>query len=143
MTAIREIIIAAVEAALASGTEAVEIERMPSGDPAAFPALHIMDFGQRQLAETEAGASRFDMALSIEGYVQGTGGAAVHAAMNKLQADTVRSVMALQDTGVAGLEIVEPEDLRVATVELGSARRIAFAQDFSLQFVTRRGDPEQ
>lgn len=139
MTAIRETILAAVEAAL-TATSAQEVERMPSGDPARFPALHIHDDGQSQL-ETEAFASRFTLALSIEGFVEGSGGAAAHAALNALHAQAVQAICALENPA-ANIEAVEPGDLRVAVAALSSARRLAFSQDFAITFAHRRGDPE-
>lgn len=139
MTAIRETIIAAVDTALWA-TSALEVERMPSGDPALFPALHIHDDGQSQL-EAEAFASRFTLALSIEGFVEGSGGAAAHAALNALHAQAVQAICALENPA-ANIEAIEPGDLRVAVAALSSARRLAFSQDFAITFAHRRGDPE-
>lgn len=143
MSAVRETLFAAIEAALASA--AAEVERMPSGDPANFPALHILDHGQAREPETEAGATRYAVQLSIEGYVQhlagGNAGAVAHAALNQLHADTVRAVMALVDA-VPGLENIEEEAMRVSVLPLGAVRALAFSADFAATIVTRRGDPE-
>lgn len=134
---VRETIFAAIEAALAS-TGAAEIERMPSGDPLSFPALHIMDDGQAQI-EGEAGATRYGMAVSVEGYVEGTG-SAMHSAINALHAGTVAAIIGLiPDT--AEIEDIEEGDLRMAVAPLNSARRLAFSQDFTITFATRRGQP--
>jgi len=139
MSAVRETIFAAIEAALAAGTGAEEIERMPSGDPVKFDALHIMDDGQGMM-EGEAGATRYDMAISIEGYVKGAGGSAMHTRLNTLHAATVRSVIGLIPS-LTVIEDIEEGDLRVAVAPLASARRLAFSQDFKITFATRRGQP--
>ncbi|MEA3390026.1 MAG: hypothetical protein U9R64_12250 [Pseudomonadota bacterium] len=135
---VRETIFAAIETALAT-TGAAEIERMPSGDPMSFPALHIMDDGQGQL-EGEAGATRYGMAISIEGYVEGAGGTAMHSAINALHAAMVTAVVGLIP-GTPEIEDIEEGDLRVAVAPLASKRRLAFSQDFSITFATRRGQP--
>lgn len=141
MTAIRQTIFAAIASALASpATSAVEIEVMASADPISFPALHIVDDGQSREMH-EAGASRYSLSVSIEGYVEGAGGAAAHAQLNQLYADTVRAVMALIDT-VSSIEDIFEGDLRTSVAPLAEARRLAFAQDFAITFVTRRGEPE-
>lgn len=134
----RETIFAAIEAALA-GTGATEIERMPSSDPASFPALHIMDDGQAQ-TEGEAGSTRYALSLSVEGYVEGSGGSAMHTALNALYAATVAAIMGLIPT-VAEIEDIEEGDLRTAVAPLASGRRLAFSQDFIITFATRRGQP--
>lgn len=135
---VRETIFAAIEAALFA-TNANEIERMPSGDPAGFPALHIMDDGQGQI-EGEAAATRYSMAISIEGYVEGTGGSAQHTALNTLHAATVTAIIGLIPT-VSVIEDIEEGDLRTAVAPLASGRRLAFSQDFTITFATRRGQP--
>lgn len=135
---VRETIFAAIEAALGP-TGAIEIERMPSSDPASFPALHIMDDGQGQL-EGEAGATRYGMAISIEGYVEGSGGSAMHTALNTLHAATVAAIIGLIPT-VTVIEDIQEGDLRTAVAPLASAARLAFSQDFTITFATRRGQP--
>lgn len=134
----REIFFAAVEAAL-NTTDAVEVERMPSSDPASFPALHIIDDGQ-SIGETEAGATRYQISFSVEGFVQGEGGSAQHSALNDLHAQAVTVVMALIGR-VDPLENIEEGDCRIAVAPLASQRRLAFAQDFVATVVTRRGHP--
>lgn len=140
MTSIREQILSGIQAALAIDPDPAELDRMPPGDPASFPALHIIDDGQGRQDETEAGVSRFDMSISIEGFVSGAG-SAMHAALNALQAATMRAVMGFGDTSPL-IEEIREGNLRIAGVELGSKRRLAFAQDFLITFPTRRGDPE-
>jgi hypothetical protein len=141
MTAVRETILAAIDSALSNGTSAEEIERMPSGDPTSWPALHIYDDGQG-LDEAEAGASRYGMALTIEGYVEGAGGTAASQALNQLYADTVTAVMGLEGVQPE-IETVREGDMRVTRAALASGRRLAFALDFTITFATRRGLPEQ
>ncbi|WP_122927937.1 hypothetical protein [Sphingobium sp. LF-16] len=135
---VRETIFAAIEAALGA-TGAQEIERMPSSDPLKFDALHIMDDGQAQI-EGEAGATRYGMAISIEGYVEGSGGSAMHTRLNNLHASTVAAVLGLIGV-VPAIEDIEEGDLRPAVAPLASKARLAFSQDFTITFATRRGQP--
>ncbi len=134
----RETIFAAIEAALAA-TGAQEIERMPSSDPMDFDALHIMDDGQKEI-EGEAGATRYALDISVDGFVEGAGGSAMHARLNALHAATVRAVIGLIPT-VDVIEHIEEGDLRVDVAEMASERRLAFSQDFIITFATRRGQP--
>lgn len=136
---VRETIYAAIEAALLADTSAAEVERMPSTDPISFPALHIMDDGQNQI-EGEAGSTRYGLALSVEGYVEGTGGSAMHTQLNMLHAQTVAAIIALIGM-VPAIGDIDEGDLRVAVAPLASARRLAFSQDFTITFATRRGQP--
>lgn len=138
MASIRGTIFLALDAALRPGVE--EYERMPSGDPAAFPARHLHDSGQSPV-EREAQNSRYDMEITIEGYVQGNGGASAHDELNDLYADTVTRVMGL--IGTADIETIEEGALRAAIAPLASSRRLGFAVDFTITFATRRGDPTQ
>ena len=137
MTAVRETLWLAIDAAMA--VPAGEYQRMPSGDPKAYPARHGHDNGQ-SVVDREAQNSRYSMDVTIDGYVQGQGGAATHAALNELHADTVRRMMALIDT-VPGIETIEEGDMRSGVAAIASVRSMAFSQDFTVIFATRRGDP--
>lgn len=136
MSAVREVIFAAIDTALALDVN--EYERMPSGDPARFPARHVHDGGQQRV-ESEAQFSRYAMEVTVEGFVEGNGGAEAHAALNRLYADTVTRMLAL--IGGAGIEEIEEGDFRPAIAPLAASRRMAFSQDFRVTFATRRGDP--
>lgn len=138
MTAVRETIWLAIDAAMTADVE--EYERMPSGDPAKFPARHGSDSGQSTI-EREAQNSRYSMDVTIEGFVQGQGGAVTHGQLNELYADTVKRMMALSDH--PAIESIEEGDFRPGVAPLASNRRLAFAQDFTIIFATRRGDPTQ
>lgn len=141
MTALREQIWAGLEAALQAGTGAAEIERMPSGDPGRFPALHLHDDGHAPEPETEAFASRYRMAGTIEGFVEGAGGAATHAQLNALYAAMLAAIIAFADSS-AFIETIDEGAMRVAVAKLGSTRRLAFSHDFELTYVTPRGAPD-
>lgn len=136
MTAIRETIWAAIDATMEDGVE--EYERMPSGDPSKFPARHGHDSGQSTI-EREAQNSRYSMDVTIEGYVEGQGGADTHAELNALYADTVKRMMALSE--FPAVESIEEKDFRPGVAPLASTRRMAFSQDFTVIFAARRGDP--
>lgn len=137
MPAIRETIFAAIDAAMK--IDVAEYERMPSGDPAKFPARHVHDGGQAVI-EREAQTSRYAMEITIEGFVQGDGGAVTHAGLNALYADTVTRMMGLIGA-VAEIEAIDEGDFRPGVAPLASRRSMSFAQDFTVTFATRRGDP--
>jgi hypothetical protein len=139
----REQIFALADAVLAAVVEPDdgEYERQPSGDPSRFPALDLFDGGERSIEE-EAGTSRKEMSVTVGGYVKGGSGAAAHTALNDLHARVVKALMG--DAELNSLvELIEPADLRIDVAELASQRRLAFAQDFIIQYATERGDPSQ
>jgi hypothetical protein len=130
-------ILAAFVAALAPLASEVELE--PAGDPIDFPALGITDGGWRVL-EHEADLTRRVMTVTVDGFVEGEGGAAPTAARNRLHAAVVAAMMADEMLG-GTVELIEDADLRKFTAELSSRRRLGFAQDFDVQFTTARADP--
>ena len=116
-----------------------EVEVEPIGDPSTFPALAIFTGGSVVL-EREATLTRYQGEFTIEGYVEGCDGDAPTAERNALHARVVAAIMADETLG-GTVELVEDADCRFATATLASARRLMFAQDFSIQFTTARGDP--
>jgi hypothetical protein len=132
-------ILAAFLAALEPLAEEVELE--PASDPIDFPALGITDGGWRVL-EHEADITRRVMIVTVDGFVEGEGGAAPTAARNTLQAAVVAAVMADETLG-GTVELIEDADLRKFTAEMSTQRRLGFAQDFAVQFTTSRADPAQ
>lgn len=119
-------------------------ERMPSGDPDRFPALSAFDEGDEP-EEREAGSDRQALIITVEGYVEGFGGAATHDQMAELHADTVQALTGDAGSNLAGLveNIERVGRRRVAVAELAKKRRLGFAQDFALTYSTVRGDPGQ
>jgi hypothetical protein len=91
VTAIRELIFAEIESRLTAIDDVAEVERMPSGDPAKFPALHIFDAPQDPI-DGEPQASRYGLTAIIEGYVSGGSGAIAHAALNDLYSRVVTAL---------------------------------------------------
>src|SRR5687768_16503637 len=105
MTAKREQLLAVVDTRLAAIPGLAEYERMASGDPSRFPALLLNDNGH-SIIETVAGATRYALHVTIEGYVEGGNGPTASAALNQLYADVVQALMTEPPLG--GLaEIVE------------------------------------
>lgn len=138
MTAVRELIFAGIETALDGAAE--EVERMPSGDPSAWPALHIFDDGDR-LVEGETSTDRWDLSLGIDGYVEGGSGAEAHAAINALYATVIERLYA--DHVLAGLVTeIQAEGVRFLVAERASKRRLAFSLDLTINYATRRGRPQ-
>lgn len=134
---VRDMILAAIEAALLDLATEVEVE--PAGDPMDFPALGITDGGHRVI-EHEADITRYMMTVTIDGFVEGGGGKAPTAARNTLAANVVAAVMADETLG-GTVELIEDADFRPFTATLSTQRRLGFAQDFDIQFTTARGNP--
>jgi hypothetical protein len=137
------LIFAEIDRRLGALASVHEYERMPSGDPAAYPALHVYDNGDEPI-EAETDTSRLQLAITVEGYVEGEGGATTHDEMIELHSATVAALCA-DDGALGGLvELIEiAGQRRVQLAPLAETRRIAFAQDFTIQFATVRGDPAQ
>jgi hypothetical protein len=134
-----EQIMAAADAALGAVPGIASYEAEPMGDPSVFPALHLYE-GPTRPIETETGVTRWEMDITVEGFVEAGSGAGARAARAKLRADVVRALIghtALTDL----VDLIEERDLRVDTPVLASKRRLGFAQDFIIQFATLRGDP--
>jgi hypothetical protein len=141
MTAAREQIFAAIDARLTAVDGVEYYQREPTGDPDIFPALALYDGGQGPV-DGEVGNDQIALTVTVQGYAEGGAGAAAHAALNELHADVVSALMTLP--AIDGLvETVEVKGLRISVALLASARRLAFAQDFEIQFATPWGDPSQ
>lgn len=139
--AIREACFAEIETRLTAIAGVIEVERMPSGDPMSFSALHIFDGGQRA-GDSNVESTRYDMSVLIEGYVEGGSGSAAHGAINALYADVVAALM--PEPPLGGLvETIDEGDLQISVAQLASIERLAFALDFKITFPTRRDDPAQ
>lgn len=134
---VRDTILGAIVAALAPLAPEVELE--PAGDPIDFPALGITDSGHRVL-EREVDITRRVMTVTIDGFVEGEGGAAPTAARNRLHAAVVAALLADETLG-GTVELIEDADARLFAAQLSSKRRLGFAQDFDVQFITARADP--
>lgn len=141
MTTVADTIDAAFASALATVGGNPEIEIEPAGDPSRFPALEVYG-GDWQVEEREADLIRWSMTVTVEGFVEGGGGAAPTQKRNALHADVVEKIMT--DQALAGLvEIIEPGDVRRSHATLSNKRRLNFAQDFYVQFTTSRTNPAQ
>ena len=134
---LRDQILAAIVAAL--GDLAPEVEIEPMGDPSIYPSLGISDRGHSVL-ERDAVATRREMQLSIEGYVEGGGGEAPTAERNALHAAIVGALL-IDETLAELVELIDDGDLQMWTATLASERRLGFAQDFAIQFTTSRTNP--
>lgn len=140
MTAAREAIFAKIEELLNTITGVNEVERMPSGDPSKFPALHIWDEGQR-LEQAEAGVTEYDMTFNIDGYVEAPGGSPAHTALNALHSSMVQVLVTEPPIGGLVDEITEGV-MNVTIAPLASKRRLAFTAEFTVNFPTNRGNPD-
>jgi hypothetical protein len=141
MTALSQIF-AAIDGRLAALPTVQSYERMPSGDPDVFPALAAFDDGDEP-AEQEAGSTRLSLSLTVEGYMNGVGGAATHNQLLALHAAVVLALCGDEGTNLGGLieniEIVGRR--RIVVAELAKERRLSFGQDFEITYSTIRGDP--
>ena len=140
MTAVRELIFAAIEAALTQAGIAQEIERMPASGPSRFPALHIYDGGDSP--ETgEAGTDRWALSVEIEGTVEGGTGPEAHAAMNLLDAQAIEALFVEPVLGGLATEI-EAGALRPLVAARASKRSVGFTRTLTIYYATRRGSPQ-
>lgn len=144
MTALGQIF-GEVDSRLSAIPGVLEYERMPTGDPDSFWALHLYDDGDVDAAEegSEAGTSRRELTFHVEGFVQDFSGAAAHDDLSDLHAEAVKALCGDEGFNLGGLvESISPSgDRRVATPKLGEVRRLGFAQDFAVIYATPRGDP--
>lgn len=140
MTAKRLAIFDLVETRARALAGVAEVLRLATGDPSRFPALFLEDNGQQADSETEPGVTRYSLGLTIEGYVEGDGGAEAHAALNSLYMQVVAMMLAADLLGGLAEEVTEG-DLRIASASLTSAMRLGFALDFNVQFVADRAAP--
>lgn len=143
MTTVRDSIVDYATTALTTALDTITddplVEVEPDGDPDRFPSFAIFDNGHRVI-EREASITRYRMQLTIEGYVTGGGGTDARLKRNELQAIAVAALMA-NDTFGGIIEEIEPTDLRMATADLASQRRLMFAQEFEIDFTTKRTNP--
>ncbi len=141
MTVVREAICALVEERFAALPGVTEVERMPSGDPMSFNALHIFDDGQ-QPRDGQAQASEYELGLTIVGYVEGNSGATAHGELNALYAAVVTTL--LTDPPLGGLaETIDEGPMRIDVASLASDSRLAFTLDIIVGFSTKRGRPAE
>lgn len=130
-----------IDERLGSLLSVASYERMPSGDPASFPALAVFDGGDEPI-DGEPGGTRLQALFTLEGYIEGGDGAGTHDELLQLHAEAVFALCG--DDGTLGglVETIEIVGQRRAEVaELAAARRLGFAQDFAVTFSTVRGDP--
>lgn len=140
MTAIREQIFAEIDSRLTAIAGVKEVERMPAGDPARFPALHIIDLGDK-LESGEAGTSRWELSLGLDGFVSGGDGGAAHSAAHALYASVVEALFVEPVLGGLAHEITL-EAAQFVVAERASKRSIAFSLDLTIHYATRRGSPQ-
>lgn len=137
-------IFAAIDARLSAIAGLGSYEREPSGDPDAFPALETVDGGDDHSQEgSEAGTERFALTITVRGYVEGASGPAAHDAMTALHAAAVKALCGDPGFNLGGLveSIARSGNRRPDVAELASQRRLGFAQDFTVNYATPRGDP--
>jgi len=140
MTAKREAIFAEIETRMRAIAGVGEVERMPSGDPTRWPAIGIEDGVQSADGNTEPGVNRYDLPVTISGFVEGGGGSTAHAAANELYRAVVAAM--ISDPPLGGLaEEVTEGDLRMQVAMLADRRRIGFELDFSITFVADKFNP--
>ncbi|HUD30419.1 MAG TPA: hypothetical protein VMQ93_16235 [Novosphingobium sp.] len=140
MTAIRELIFEAIVDTLTAAQVAPEIERMPSGDPIAYPAVEIVDLGDVP-ATGEAGTDRWVMTFAVTGMVQADTGAEAHAAMNALDTAVIEALFVEPVLGGLATEITA-DRLQPGIVERAERRQLYFERTFNLYYATRRGMPQ-
>lgn len=142
MTAVRERIFVAIEDRLRAITmpEIQEVRRMPSGDPARFPALFIFDQGDAaDQDEEETDTMAFRMSVGIEGFLAGS---EPHTAANALYAAVVEALFPEPVLGGLASEI-RIVRLDMAVAERAKDSRSGFSLELSILYHTRFGEPQQ
>ena len=141
MSTLHAALVTLVATRLAALGDAAETELMPSSDPVAFPARHIFDEGHA-LGDSDAGSTRFDLGITVEGYVEQAGGTAAYLALHDLYAATVRAL--ITEPPLDGLaETIDEGDLRIFVAPRASRDRLSFSLDLSITFSACRDDPAQ
>ena len=140
MTALRFAIVTEIAARLSALSIVAEVQINAAGDPSQFPALFIDDAGHLPDEGTEPGSTRYEMNLTIEGYVKGGGGEDAYADLNTLYLAVVGAV--LIEPPLDGLaEEINEGPMRIATAILSKERRLGFSMDLKISFVADRASP--
>lgn len=142
MTAIRERILAEIEARLSNIAlpQVLEVERMPSGDPSRFPALFIFDQGDAPAEdEEETDTAAYRLSIGIDGFLTGS---APHTAANALYTAVIRALFTEPVLGGLAQEIRQGR-LDFAVAERAREHRVGFALELQILYQTRRGEPDQ
>ncbi|MEO1221582.1 MAG: hypothetical protein AAFY42_09585 [Pseudomonadota bacterium] len=136
----REQILAAVETLCGTVEGVAEVERMPSGDPASFPALHIFDQGDEPAQEEEeTDTEAFWLQIGIDGYVTES---PASTAANALYAALKEILMAHPPIGGIAEEIRQGR-LDMAVAERAKDHRLGFGVEFNILYRTRFGRPQE
>lgn len=134
-----ESILAAIVAAANSVPGLTPIEVEPAGDPDIMPARELYEGGWEPIAQ-EYNLTRWQMEITVEGYVERSDGLVATRERSALHAVTMAAI--LEDDTLGGLvEMIELGGLRKSTIRLADVRRLAFSQDLSIQFLTSRTNP--
>lgn len=140
MTAIREQILVWFEGVCAAVPDVAEVERMPSGDPTKFNALHIHDQGDTPVEEEEeTDTEAFWMQVGIDGFVTE---ASASTAANALYASLKERVMVQPPIGGLAEEIRQGR-LDMAVAERAKDHRLGFGVEFNILYRTRFGRPQE
>lgn len=140
MPALRFAIVEEIETRLLAIAGVAEVKINAAGDPSKFPALFIDDAGHVPDEGTEIGATRYDMNLTVEGYVAGGGGKDAYADINALYVEVVGAL--LSEPPLEGLaEEINEGPMRIATAILSKERRLGFSMDLKITFVADRASP--
>jgi hypothetical protein len=116
-----------------------DTELEPAGDPDGFPSLAIFE-GAWTPIEAEPGLIRWNVDITVEGYVERGDGGEASGARNLLHAAVFGAIMADQTLRGAA-ELITPGGRRNSTAYLSEKRRLSFQQDFAVQFTTLRDNP--
>lgn len=130
--AARQAVLGAVFARLGEIADIAELDINPSGEPSRFPALYLVEEDQDADDRTEPATTRYGLSLTVEGYVQGGGGAEATAARSALYLAVITALMGdpLHDI----VEEIHEGRMRLATTVLAKERRLGFALGISIIF---------
>ena len=116
-----------------------EVLLLPPGDPAGFPAAHLIDEGEEVLSE-DPFAVRSRLQLAVIGFAAGRTDALLQA--RALDAAVVARM--LDPAALAGLAtLVNLGALTIEPVELSDVRAIGWRRDFSIEYTFRTTNPAE
>lgn len=146
MTAVRETVLAAFKTQLAANVGGVPVFRNRKDAITDPPALVIEDGGQTR-DDSNSAEDRYKLRVRVWAYLEaadGQDGENVGAAISEMHATIVKAITADATLGGA-CEFVTEADMEDPDwdPDPGTRDNASFAVNFTIDFVTRTGDPTQ
>lgn len=140
-TAIKRAIDAEIDARLAAISGLAEFSSEAPGDPARFPALNRTAALLTPDHDDEVGTTRYSYLITIEGNVDGDGGAEAEDARDALYLAMIDAIPSDPEIFGGLVEEFEEGPTRFGVATLAARRSLSFATEFTARFPADRGDP--